>query len=218
MSIKVALEHRTTYRFDRPIEHRAARDPTAPRPALPDPDRRLLADHLARPNHFLNWQQDPFGNYVARVVFPKPATALEITVGLVADMETINPFDFFVEDYAETFPFRYPDALASELAPYLAHTDRAEPAAMELDPVVSAVAGRTRARGHAPTVDFLVALNSAVYEDVGYSARMEPGVQSPDETLTRDRLVPGLGLVAGRRVAALRSRGPVRLRLPGAAG
>jgi uncharacterized protein (DUF2126 family) len=98
-------------------------------------------------------------------------------------MTTINPFDFFVEDYAATFPFRYPDSLASELAPYRAHTDRAEPAAMELDPVVSGwLAGLEREPR--PTVDFLVALNSAAYEAVGYTTRMEPGVQSPEQTLS----------------------------------
>src|SRR4029453_10497417 len=75
--------------------------------------------HISPAEHFINWQTDPFGNYLARVVFPEKAAELDITVGLVADLQVINPFDFFIESYAETVPFRYPPELAADLPPYL---------------------------------------------------------------------------------------------------
>jgi transglutaminase-like putative cysteine protease len=116
--MKIALEHRTTYRFDRPIAigpHVIRLRPT-PHSRTPIESYSLT---ISPADHFINWQQDPFGNHVARVVFRSKAKELEITVGLVADMETINPFDFFIEDYAASYPFRYPEGLAADLAPYL---------------------------------------------------------------------------------------------------
>ncbi len=131
--------------------------------------------------HFLNWQQDPFGNYLARAVFSKKATELDITVGLIAEMSVINPFDFFVEDYAERFPFRYPVPLADDLKPYL------QPAQGALGPGIDHwLAGRPPvADGGQPVIQFLADLNAAVHHDVAYTVRMQAGVQTPDETLSR---------------------------------
>jgi uncharacterized protein (DUF2126 family) len=124
--------------------------------------------------HFINWQQDPHGNWLARIVFPEPTREFSITVDLTAEMVVINPFDFFVEPYAETLPFSYPMALAHDLAPYLAIDDDGpglEAAVAALDP-----AGR-------PTVDFIVGLNAQVRAAVSYVVRLESGVQTPDATL-----------------------------------
>ena len=164
-------------------------------------------------NHFLNWQQDPFGNWLARLVFPEKIDQLEITVGLVADLMVINPFDFFIEEYAERFPFAY------------------EPTPGRRPGAVPAAGRRQRRRPRAwrealpplpddgvPTVQFLADLNAAVNRDVAYDVRMEPGVQTPDETLRRaDRLVPRQRVAAGQPAAAVRPGRPVRLRLPRAA-
>ena len=116
--MKIALEHRTTYRFDRPIAigPHVIRLRPAPHSRTPIEAYSLT---ISPTDHFINWQQDPFGNYLARAVFPTKASELDITVGLVADMKVINPFDFFIESYAETYPFDYPDELAADLKPYL---------------------------------------------------------------------------------------------------
>jgi uncharacterized protein (DUF2126 family)/transglutaminase-like putative cysteine protease len=178
--MKIALEHRTTYRFDRPIAigPHVIRLRPAPHSRTPIEAYSLT---ISPADHFINWQQDPFGNYLARVVFPSKANELVITVGLVADMGVINPFDFFIESYAETYPFSYPPELEADLKPYL------DIPASALGPQIKEwVAGNTTPPSDAqPTVQFLGALNSAIYSDVDYSTRMEAGVQTPDETLTR---------------------------------
>ena len=179
MSIKVALEHRTTYRFDRPvgIGPHVIRLRPAPHTRTPIEAYTL---QVSPEEHFLSWQQDPFGNHVARVVFPGKSAELDVTVGLVADLQVINPFDFFVEPYAEQFPFAYPADLAADLRPYL------EASADARGPVLDEWLAERPAAGFAGqgTVGFLGALNAAVQGDVGYSLRMEPGVHTPDETLT----------------------------------
>ena len=176
MTIKVSLEHRTTYSFDRAvgIGPHIVRLRPAPHTRTPIESYSLT---VSPADHFVNWQQDPFGNYLARLVFPKKATKLEITVGLVADLGVINPFDFFVEAYAERYPFAYETGLATDLEPYLATVSGGAVlndwlAAIEVPDAIA-------------IVDLLVLLNTKVYSDVAYSVRMEPGVQSPEQTLTR---------------------------------
>jgi uncharacterized protein (DUF2126 family)/transglutaminase-like putative cysteine protease len=128
--------------------------------------------------HFINWQQDPYGNYIGRFVFPEKTDVLEFTVDLVADMTAINPFDFFVEKYATHFPFKYTPQLTAELAPYL----KAEP----LGPLQTkwlVEAKRDVLKKDLLTNDFLVELNQRLQKHIGYTLRMEPGVQKPEETL-----------------------------------
>ncbi len=179
MTIRVALHHNTRYRYDRPVA------------VSPHEIRLRPAVHCRTPIHsysltvrpekqFINWQQDAFGNYVARLVFPEKTRELEITVDLVADMTVINPFDFFVEEYAERYPFEYRPQLAKELTPFL---ERDPPG-----PLLAAWLADFRANGLKPGMninDFLVALNQKVARDVSYLIRMEPGVQTPEETLSR---------------------------------
>ncbi|MET0820458.1 MAG: transglutaminase family protein, partial [Aeromicrobium sp.] len=184
MSIKVALEHKTTYSFDRPVGlgPHVVRLRPAPHSRTPIEAYSLT---VSPSNHFVNWQQDPFGNWLARIVFPEKVSTLDITVGLVADMVVVNPFDFFIEEYAETFPFSYESSLAADLAPYLRPvgddgTDVPGPLVTQFRDALPALPDDGMAM-----VPFLVQLNAAVYGAVGYSVRMEAGVQSPDETLRR---------------------------------
>jgi uncharacterized protein (DUF2126 family)/transglutaminase-like putative cysteine protease len=180
MSIRVALNHRTSYRFDRPVKlwpHEIRLRPAA-HARTPIHSYSLNIDTGGKATHFINWQQDPFGNWIARLVFPEPATSLDITVDLVADMTVINPFDFFIEEYAEHYPFAYPDALRRELAPYL-----------ELDPAGPLLtqwlveAREAILRPELRIIDLLVAVNQRLQGDIGYIVRLEPGVQTPEETL-----------------------------------
>src|SRR5450755_3877798 len=118
MAISVSLHHKTVYSYDRLVQlgPHVVRLRPAPHCRTPILSYSLKVAPAA---HFLNWQQDPFGNYQARLVFPKEVRALEVEVDLVASMTAINPFDFFVEESAEIYPFKYDAALGAELAPYL---------------------------------------------------------------------------------------------------
>ncbi|HRQ88516.1 MAG TPA: transglutaminase family protein, partial [Bacteroidia bacterium] len=172
--IQAALYHRTTYTFDRNISvhPHIVRLKPAPHCRTPILSYSLRVEPQ---DHFLNWQQDPFGNYLARLVFPEKTEKLEFVVDLVADMTAINPFDFFLEEHAETFPFAYDAGLAAELAPYLVRTDAA--------PGLDGLAAELRPAEPRATIDFLVSVNQRVHGLVDYRIRMEPGVQSCAETL-----------------------------------
>jgi uncharacterized protein (DUF2126 family)/transglutaminase-like putative cysteine protease len=181
VGIKVALEHRTSYTFDRLVEvyPHVVRLRPAPHSRTPIEAYSLQVEPA---DHFINWQQDAFGNFMARLVFRNRARTLTITVGLIADLKVINPFDFFIEDWAEHFGFEYPKGLAEDLKPYLRPVDEGGEGSGPGDLVQAWVKNFAVAPG-TRTIDFLVALNRAVNADVGYSLRMEPGVQTPDFTL-----------------------------------
>src|SRR5689334_10145425 len=178
MPIRVALAHRTSYKFDRLVALSPHEVRLRPAPHCRTP---ILGYSLnVKPaQHFINWQQDPYGNWIARIVFPERTTQLDVTVDLTADLTIINPFDFFVEPYAEAFPFSYSPNLARELAPFL---EVEQPGARLRDWIERFRS--TAARGLS-TVNLLVAVNQAVKDDVAYLVRMEPGVQTPEETLAK---------------------------------
>ncbi|HCO55577.1 MAG TPA: IMP dehydrogenase, partial [Pelagibacterium sp.] len=123
-------------------------------------------------NHFVNIQQDPYGNFQARYVFPEPVTELKIEVDLVADMTVYNPFDFFVEPEAGTWPFTYPEAIAPDLEIY----SKPDPSFGPLFKDLLASIDRTPKN----TVDFVVELNARLQREIGYIVRLEPGVQTPE--------------------------------------
>jgi uncharacterized protein (DUF2126 family)/transglutaminase-like putative cysteine protease len=175
LSIHVALNHVSHYRYDR----RVALSPQIVRlrPA-PHCRTRILSYSLrVEPGeHFINWMQDPQSNYLARLVFPEKTEHLRIEVDLVAEMSVLNPFDFFLEPEAETVPFSYDKSLSSELAPYLVTTP--------LSPRFKEYLARID-REPKRTIDFLVGLNQQLAKDIRYLIRLEPGVQTPEETLVK---------------------------------
>jgi uncharacterized protein (DUF2126 family) len=174
VSIHVALSHITHYQYDRLVK--LGPQVVRLRPA-PHSRTKVLSYSLniEPAGHFINWQQDPFANYQARLVFPEAAREFKVTVDLVVEMAVFNPFDFFLEPQAEEFPFKYSAAQADELAPYLV----TEPATPLLKKYIASVDMKPRR-----TIDFLVDVNQKLQSAIQYAIRMEPGVQTPEETLT----------------------------------
>ena len=173
MTIIAALRHVTRYSYDRPVTlgPQVVRLRPAPHCRTRIPSYSLK---ITPAEHFINWQQDPNGNWLARLVFPERTAEFAVEVDLTAEMSVINPFDFFVEPSAKAMPFAYDPDLAVDLAPYL------EPS--ESGPLLDAfVAGL--APSAESSIDFLVELNARLQREIRYVIRMEPGVQTPDETL-----------------------------------
>ncbi len=175
MSIHVAINHVTHYRYDRAVN--LGPQVIRLRPC-PHSRTRILSYSLKvlPAKHFINWQQDPQSNWLARLVFPEPTTAFRIEVDVVAELAVINPFDFFLEPHAEHIPFEYEAWQRHELAPYLYRL----PATPLFNDYLAGIS-REKAR----SVDFLVGLNQRLQQDIRYLIRMEPGVQTPEETLQK---------------------------------
>ncbi len=204
MTISAAIHHVTHYKYDRPVM--LGPQTIRLRPA-PHCRTKVLGYSLklTPANHFVNWQQDPHGNWQARFVFPEKVTELKIEVDLTAALAVINPFDFFIEPYAEQFPFAYEPGLKAELAPYL-----------DLEPLGPRLAAFMDALPAGPvhSVTFLVSLIAELRKAIRYVIRMEPGVQRPEETL---ELASGscrdFGLAARPNSSPPRPRGALRVRL-----
>ena len=173
MAIRVALHHKTDYHYDR----RVTLSPQVVR-LRPAPHCRTKISayslKIEPQPHFINWQQDPQNNYLARIVFPDQVEHFSVEVDLVAEIKVINPFDFFLEPYAEKIPFTYDPELQRELTPYL-HPENVGP---RMRTFLSEID-----RTSTPSVNFLVALNRRVQSEIGYVIRLEPGIQTCEETL-----------------------------------
>ena len=175
MAIRVALHHRTSYRYDRPVQLGPQVIRLRPAPHNRTPVHRYSL-RITPEQHFINWQQDVHGNYQARIVVPEKVDHFEVSVDLVADLEAYSPFDFFHDESAREWPFAYAPDVAHDLEPYLAKLGTTPRFAR----FMGALDWRSR-----DTNDFLVEVNAAVADAVDYVIRMEPGVQTPEETLAK---------------------------------
>ncbi|WMI64648.1 transglutaminase family protein [Aestuariibaculum sp. YM273] len=173
MALKIVISHKTKYKYDRPVSLSPHIFRLRPAPHSRTPIESYSIK-IEPKEQFFNWQQDPFGNYVARLVFPEKTRELSVDVEIIADLQTINPFDFFVEEYAEEYPFKYDKTVKKELLPYLEITDDG--------PLLKKFL-KTIDYSPRKTIFFLIDLNRKIYEYLNYNIRMEPGVQSCEETL-----------------------------------
>jgi uncharacterized protein (DUF2126 family)/transglutaminase-like putative cysteine protease len=175
MALKVVLSHKTHYSYDKYI----SLSPHTIR-LRPAPHSRTPIDaysmKITPKNHFINWQQDPYGNYLARIVFPEKVKEFGIEVEVIADLISINPFDFFVDTYAEHYPFEYKAELKAELTPYFEITEQGK----KLKKFIKTLDLKERKIN-----DFLVYLNTEIYKYLNYTIRLEPGVQTCEVTLDR---------------------------------
>ena len=174
MSIIVALNHITSYHYDRPVTLGAQKIRLRPTPHARN-EIQAYSLNITPGNHFINWQQDPFGNFLARVDFLEKLREFLVEVDLLTEIRVFNPFDFFLEDYAEKFPFQYEDSLREELGPYLEIKEQGE----------GLMSWLAQCETHAQqTIDFLVSINQKLNQSLGYTVRLEPGIQSCEETLS----------------------------------
>lgn len=177
MTLRVALTHKTEYSYDRKIKlaPHVVRLRPAPHNRTPIVSYSLT---VSPEENFLNWQQDPFGNFFAHIVFPEKTDHLKVHVDLVADMDVINPFDFFIDEAAMEMPLTYPKDLKKDLGPYLTPMTKSK----TLTDYVKTIDIKSKV-----TLDYLCDLNRKVEKDIGYVIRMEPGVQTPEETLKKKK-------------------------------
>jgi uncharacterized protein (DUF2126 family)/transglutaminase-like putative cysteine protease len=175
MALKIVISHKTLYKYDRSVSLSPHIFRLRPAPHSRTPIE-AYSIKIKPENQFFNWQQDPFGNYLARLIFPEKTKELSIEVEIIADLKTINPFDFFVEEYAEEFPFKYDETTKKELQPYLEITENGK----LLQDFIKTIDYTPR-----KTIYFLIDINRKIYEYLNYNIRMEPGVQTCDETLNQ---------------------------------
>jgi transglutaminase-like putative cysteine protease len=173
MAIRIALHHKTRYLYDRPVQLGPHIVRLRPSPHCRTPIHAYSLK-VVPANHLLHWQQDPQANYLARLMFPGPTTEFTVEVDLVAELVAINPFDFFLEPPADTYPFTYDAPTARELCSYL----ETEPAGPKMASFLAEISRQTIG-----TLEFLVGLNQLLQREIAYVKRLEPGIRSCDETL-----------------------------------
>tara|TARA_R110001583_G_scaffold174592_1_gene329042 strand:+ start:719 stop:4048 length:3330 start_codon:yes stop_codon:yes gene_type:complete len=173
MALKIVISHKTVYKYDRSVSLSPHIFRLRPAPHSRTPIESYSIK-IKPENQFLNWQQDPFGNYMARLIFPDKTTELSVDVEIIADLKTINPFDFFVEEAAEEYPFKYSETIKKELIPYLEVTEKGK----LLQDFLKTIDYTPR-----KTIYFLIDINRKIYEYLNYNIRLDPGVQSCEESL-----------------------------------
>ncbi|GAB4024645.1 transglutaminase family protein [Spirosoma koreense] len=176
MAIRIQLTHQTRYQYDRAVFLSSQLIRLKPA-AHSQVSIESYALTIRPDQHTLHWHQDPFGNYVARVDFSASVESMAIDVAMNLGIETVNPFDFLIDTYAESYPFTYSTSLQKELFLY---TELTEPG-----PYQTQWIGQIKHQPKKNTIDFLIGLNQQVCQAITYRERWQPGVQSAEETLRR---------------------------------
>jgi uncharacterized protein (DUF2126 family)/transglutaminase-like putative cysteine protease len=175
MALKVVISHKTVYKYDRLVTLSPHIFRLRPAPHCRTPIESYSIK-IKPEDNFFNWQQDPFGNYLARLIFKEKTKILSIEVEIIANLKTINPFDFFIEESAREFPFVYETTLQKELIPYLENNPKGDLFTQWIE-TIDTSPGKT--------IDFLVGLNRKLNQFISYTIRLEPGVQPIEITLQK---------------------------------
>jgi len=176
--MQVAVHHQTRYLYERPISLGPQVIQLRPAPHCRVPILSYSLE-VTPADRLLSWQFDPLANHVARAIFPSKTTEFAVEVSLVADITPMNPFDFVVDPAYATLPFAYADDVARDLKPFLDPC----PLPDETGPRFKSFLQSLDQQGQT-TVNFLVGLNARLRDEIGYTTRLEHGVQSSEETLT----------------------------------
>ena len=179
MTIQVQVNHLTHYKYDRPVNLAPQTVRLRPSPHNKVPIK-AYSFKIFPENHFLNWYQDIYGNFIANIVFPEKITEFKIDVSILADINIINPFDFFLYKKYESYPFEYEPHIKQELTQYLVPAENGKLLMDFINKKIQPQKNQGR-----NTINFLVEVNKKLNEHLGYIIRLEPGVFSCEETLTR---------------------------------
>jgi transglutaminase-like putative cysteine protease len=175
MSIKVSFHHQLHYRYNRSIILGPQTLGLRPAPHCKTPIQSYSLK-IEPQNHTMTWQQDPYGNFLARINFIEKTDFFNIDVDLIAQLQPINPFNFVMEIYSSQYPFRYEPQLEKELIPFLEIT--------ESGPQLQAwVTQHQQHNIYTPT--FLTTINQQLAQEIQYTVRFEPGIQTCEHTLTQ---------------------------------
>ncbi|MDY7024189.1 MAG: transglutaminase N-terminal domain-containing protein, partial [Cyanobacteriota bacterium] len=175
MSVKVSLNHRTNYQYNRPILLGPQTIRLRPAPHCRTPIQSYSLQ-IHPQNHTITWHQDLYGNFLARINFPQPTDIFKIEVNLIADLQPFNPFDFLIENYAERYPFNYEPQLHKELSPLLEIVESGDILNSWIE---------TNKQENIYTTQFLTTVNQKLSQDINYNIRLEPGIQTCEETLLK---------------------------------
>lgn len=177
MSQRFALTHESRYRYARPVQlgPQLIRLRPAPHCRTPILSYALNIEPAA---HWLHWQQDPLGNFMARVLTTEPVTSFSVTVEITAEIAPVNPFDFFVEPEAASWPFTPAPWLADMLLPY----QRLDPLGPRFAELLADIP-----QERCGTVELLTSLAALVHQRIAYVKRHEPGVWDTEQVLRAGR-------------------------------
>jgi uncharacterized protein (DUF2126 family) len=174
MAIRVSLHHRTVYEYDRMVKLSTQTIRLRPAPHC-QTQIEAYSLKIQPESHFINWQQDLYSNYLANVVIPERTQVFAIDVDCIVRFNELNPLNFFLDEAVRYYPFNYPDSIQQELIAYTQTLNH---------PLLTAWIYPYHAQKQL-TIDLLAEINQRLHQEIGYVIRLEPGVQSVEETLTK---------------------------------